>query len=86
MTLRFFLLHGKFVGKKFPRTPYETCKRGSTWLTLLKYENRSQKIVCRRFYRRPKKRAPKTSKVFQIVFWAAKKFVYNFFFLVLYWE
>jgi hypothetical protein len=40
----------------------------------------SQKIVCRRFYRRPKKRAPKTAKFFQIVFWAPQKFFLNFFF------
>jgi hypothetical protein len=38
-----FLLHGQFVKKKFPRTPYETCKQGRRRIALLEYDNRSPK-------------------------------------------
>jgi hypothetical protein len=43
MPLLVFWLHSQFVEKKFPRTPYETCKPGSRRITLLEYDNRSPK-------------------------------------------
>jgi hypothetical protein len=67
-----FWLHGKFMEKKFPRTPYETCKRGSRWTTLLEYENRSPKNCLLPMLSPSPKRDRKMVSFFKIVFWAPK--------------
>jgi hypothetical protein len=64
MNLRFFYFMANLWKKKFPRTPYETCKRGSRWLTLLKYENRSPKNCLPPMLSPSPKKIPKNGEIF----------------------
>jgi hypothetical protein len=82
MTLRFFYFMANLWKKRFPRTPYETCKLGSTWLTILKYENRSPKNCLLSILSLSQKKGPKNGENFSNRILGTKNVFFFFWFCI----
>jgi hypothetical protein len=79
MNLLVFFTSCQFEEKEFPRTPYETCKRGSRRITLLEYDNRSPKnCLLPMLSPSPKKMTQKRRIFFKLYFKHQQIFLFIF--------
>jgi hypothetical protein len=82
MPLLVFDFMANLLKKKFPRTPYETCKQGSRRITLLEYDNRSPKNFLSPILSPSPKKGPKNGEFFSSHIFSNKKFILLFLFLI----